>query len=74
VTLLPDATLTCLGSYTVTQGDVNAGKVDNTASTTGNPPTGDPSPTPPAREVLANTTPSISLTKTPTESSFQRGR
>src|SRR5262249_5520816 len=39
-TLAPNATMTCSGSYTITQDDLNAGKVDNTAKATGTPPTG----------------------------------
>ena len=34
-TLAPTATLTCTGTYTTLQSDVDAGKVDNTASTSG---------------------------------------
>ena len=32
VTLAPGATLVCTGSYTVTQGEIDAGQVDNTAT------------------------------------------
>ncbi|MEI2784388.1 MAG: DUF11 domain-containing protein [Candidatus Nanopelagicales bacterium] len=38
--LAPGATMTCTGSYTVTQADVDAGVVDNTAFTKGTPPKG----------------------------------
>ena len=41
-TLAPGETLVCTGSYSVTQADLDAGAVDNTAGVTGDPPTGAP--------------------------------
>ena len=41
--LAPNATLTCSGSYTVTQDDVNAGQVDNTATASSGSTDSDPS-------------------------------
>ncbi|MEP9363159.1 hypothetical protein ABLE68_09360, partial [Nocardioides sp. CN2-186] len=42
-TLVPGESMTCTGkTYTLVQADVNAGKVQNTATTTGTPPTGSP--------------------------------
>ncbi|MEP9363160.1 hypothetical protein ABLE68_09365, partial [Nocardioides sp. CN2-186] len=39
----PGESMTCTGkTYTLVQADVNAGKVQNTATTTGTPPTGSP--------------------------------
>jgi hypothetical protein len=39
-TLAPGETVSCSAAYTTTQADVDAGKVDNTATATGTPPTG----------------------------------
>ena len=40
-TLAPNAEATASYKYTVTQADVDAGKIVNTVTATGNPPTGD---------------------------------
>ncbi len=40
--LVPGASMNCTGTYTLTQADIDAGKVDNTATVTGNPPSGSP--------------------------------
>nr|WP_246292706.1 DUF11 domain-containing protein [Naumannella cuiyingiana] len=40
--IAPGESLTCTGSYTVQQSDVDAGAVINTASVSGQPPTGGP--------------------------------
>lgn len=37
-TLAPGESMTCTSNYTVTQEDVDAGQIDNTATTTGDPP------------------------------------
>lgn len=39
-TLAPGASVTCTGEYTLTQADIDAGKVDNTATAFGTPPGG----------------------------------
>ena len=39
-TLVPGASTTCSGTYTLTQNDINAGTVSNTATACGDPPTG----------------------------------
>jgi hypothetical protein len=41
-TLAPGASVTGNASYTLTQADVDRGSVENTATATGTPPTGDP--------------------------------
>ncbi|WP_237690283.1 DUF7507 domain-containing protein [Nocardioides panacisoli] len=41
-TLNPGQSKTCSATYTLTQADINGGAVDNTATATGTPPSGDP--------------------------------
>lgn len=43
-TLAPGAEMTCTATYTVTQEDVDAGMIENTATVTGQPPGGLPPP------------------------------
>ncbi|QND54986.1 DUF11 domain-containing protein (plasmid) [Phyllobacterium sp. 628] len=40
--LAPNANTICTGTHTITQAEVDAGKVDNSATVRGTPPTGDP--------------------------------
>jgi large repetitive protein len=67
VTLAPGASATCTQTYTVTQADINAGSIYNTASATGyfgNTPYTDTDD----NTVNVTTGPSITLTKTSTPS------
>ncbi len=57
--LAPNATMTCSGTYTTVQGDVDAGKVDNTATADSNETT----PVDDSASVPAVYEPGISITK-----------
>jgi uncharacterized repeat protein (TIGR01451 family) len=58
--------------YTITQGDVNSGVVNDTASVTGTGPGGGTVPTPPTSSTTTPIpkTPSITLTKSATQTSY----
>jgi uncharacterized repeat protein (TIGR01451 family) len=47
-TLAPGQFTTCTATYTVTQADLDHGRVDDTATATGTPPSGSPVSSPPA--------------------------
>ncbi len=63
-TLAPGTSTTCTKSYALTQADVDAGTVVNTASATGTPPTGAAVTTTSTATVTIPRTATITLTKT----------
>ena len=70
-TLTPGTNETCTGSYTITQGDVDAGSVTNTASATASDSEGLVSSAPSSVTVLASSAnSSISLTKSTTSTGY----
>lgn len=70
VPLAPAATLTCTGSHTVTQTDLDAGSFANTASATGTPPVGSAITSTATRVVSGAQSPAITLTKSLTGSPY----
>ncbi|MDJ0663302.1 MAG: SdrD B-like domain-containing protein [Acidimicrobiia bacterium] len=63
VTLAPSATVSCTATYSVTQPDVDAGRIDNTATATGFQPNGLPISDDDDETVLPDRNPSIDLAK-----------
>ncbi|MEP3892512.1 MAG: hypothetical protein ABJN52_00770 [Litorimonas sp.] len=68
--LAPTDTFTCTGSYTVTQANIDAGQIDNTASVTGTPSGGILPPASAVRTVTADRNPELTLVKTATTTDF----
>ncbi|QNP72065.1 DUF11 domain-containing protein [Streptomyces roseirectus] len=63
--LAPGASVTCTATYEVTQDDVDAGTIDNSATGTGVPPAGPPYTSPPGRTTVpTDPKPGLSVTKT----------
>jgi uncharacterized repeat protein (TIGR01451 family) len=62
--LAPAVSTTCAATYLVTQADVDAGAIDNTAVASGNPPTGPVVSDPDSEVVLATAAPSVDVAKT----------
>ncbi|WP_406245416.1 hypothetical protein ACI7YT_10155 [Microbacterium sp. M] len=63
-TLQPGEQVTATATYTLTQADVNTGQVENTATTTGNPPSGDPVTDEDVEIISVDPAPAIELVKT----------
>ncbi|MET8701711.1 hypothetical protein ABZW10_22995 [Kitasatospora sp. NPDC004723] len=67
--LAPGAEMTCTATYTVTQADVDAGSIKNSATTTGTPPTGPPPVSPPGEVTVPGPSePALTVAKTATSS------
>ena len=63
-TLAPNLTTACTARHTVTQADLDAGSVQNTATAQGTTPNGDPVSSPPsAATATATQTPALNLAK-----------
>ncbi len=69
-TLAPSVSTTCTASYTVTQDDVDAGSIANTATATGTPPVGPPVTDTGSATVTATKGPAVSITKSTTSTGF----
>ncbi|MEV6125185.1 hypothetical protein AB0M23_32535, partial [Streptomyces sp. NPDC052077] len=64
VSLAPGETVTCTAVYTVTQADVDAGSVKNSATATGTPPSGEPPVSPPSETTVeTDDAPGLSVVK-----------
>jgi len=63
-TLAPGASATCTGTYTVTQADVDHGSIVNTATVTGDAPSGDKPTDDSTVTLTSDGAPSIQLVKT----------
>ena len=71
-TLAPGGKLSCTGSYTVTQADLDAGVVHNVATATGTPPSGPNVSVTDDESVPSSAAAHITLKKTATEPSVHR--
>jgi uncharacterized repeat protein (TIGR01451 family) len=71
-TLAPTAIANCTGTHTITQADLDAGKVVNTASVTGTPPGGSPIPSVNSVTVTVNgtQTPKLTIVKSTTATNY----
>ena len=62
-TLAPHSSTSCTATYTLTQGDVDAGHVANTASVSAKPPTGSPVTSSDSVDTPVDASPGINITK-----------
>ncbi|MFK4851295.1 hypothetical protein ACI3KT_06640 [Microbacterium sp. ZW T6_19] len=60
--LAPSVSVTCTATYTVTQDDVDAGSITNSATATGTPPEGTPPVSPPSEVTIPSVDPAPALT------------
>src|SRR5690606_1190718 len=66
-TLAPGGSFTFTATYTPTQADIDAGRVENTATGTGTPPSGPPVNSPPDTSIVPpDDTPGLTIEKTGT--------
>src|SRR5690606_20894253 len=66
-TLAPGGSFTFTATYTPTQADIDAGRVENTATGTGTPPSGPPIESPPDTSIVPpDDTPGLTIEKTGT--------
>ncbi|WP_344081139.1 DUF7507 domain-containing protein [Luedemannella helvata] len=73
--IAPDMSLTCTGTYTLTQDDINNGKVENTATATATAPEGatDPEPDSDSETTPITQAPAITLVKTANRTGLTAG-
>jgi hypothetical protein len=72
-TLTPGQSMTCSGTYRLTQADVRAGRVVNVAIATGTPPAGPPVTSPPSGAIVLIPSPGISIRKTASPGRYAKG-
>ena len=73
--IAPDTSLTCTGTYTLTQDDINNGKVENTATATATAPEGatDPEPDSDSETTPITQAPAITLVKSANRTGLTAG-